>query len=94
MTEMVEQAILDFYTYPPIGDDDWRYTFQTAQIRVLEMQMPIPFSPGVVRDFARGLEEVMVVEEMNPTWEELLPLLTDNEIERLPEQLSAKGWTS
>jgi indolepyruvate ferredoxin oxidoreductase len=36
-------------------------------IRILEMQMPIPFSPGVVRDFARGLEEVMVVEEMNPT---------------------------
>lgn len=39
MTEMAEQAILDFYTYPPIGGDDWRYTFQTAQIRVLEMQM-------------------------------------------------------
>ncbi len=39
MTEMAEQAILDFYTYPPIGGDDWRYTFQTAQIRALEMQM-------------------------------------------------------
>jgi len=34
-----EQAILDFYTYPPIGADDWRYTFQTAQVRALEMQM-------------------------------------------------------
>lgn len=39
MTEMAEQVILDFYTYPPIGGDDWRYTFQTAQIRALEMQM-------------------------------------------------------
>ena len=39
MAEIKQQAILDFYTYPPIGGDDWRYTFQTAQIRVLEMQM-------------------------------------------------------
>jgi len=30
---------LDFYTYPPVGDDDWRYVYQTAQVRVLEMQM-------------------------------------------------------
>jgi V/A-type H+-transporting ATPase subunit C len=34
-----EQPILDFYTYPPIGGDDWRYTFQTAIVRTLEMQM-------------------------------------------------------
>jgi len=34
-----QTAIVDFYTYPPVGGDDWRYTFQTAQVRVLEMQM-------------------------------------------------------
>jgi V/A-type H+-transporting ATPase subunit C len=39
MAGLAEQAILDFYTYPPIGGDDWRYVFQTAQVRVLEMQM-------------------------------------------------------
>lgn len=39
MIEAVEQAILDFYRYPLIGGDDWRYTFETAQVRVLEMQM-------------------------------------------------------
>ena len=39
MTAPAEQAILDFYTYPPIGGDDWRYTFQTAQVRAFEMQM-------------------------------------------------------
>jgi V/A-type H+-transporting ATPase subunit C len=39
MAGLAEQAILDFYTYPPIGGDDWRYTFQTAQVRTLEMQM-------------------------------------------------------
>jgi len=39
MTELAQQAILDFYTYPSIGGDDWRYTFETAQVRTLEMQM-------------------------------------------------------
>jgi V/A-type H+-transporting ATPase subunit C len=39
MTELAEQAILDFYTYPPVGGDDWRYTYETAQVRALEMQM-------------------------------------------------------
>ena len=34
-----EQPVIDFYTYPPIGSDDWRYLVETAQIRVLEMQM-------------------------------------------------------
>ena len=39
MIELTEQAILDFYTYPPIGGDDWRYMYQAAQVRTLEMQM-------------------------------------------------------
>jgi V/A-type H+-transporting ATPase subunit C len=34
-----EQPILDFYTYPPVGTDNWRYLSQTAQVRMLEMQM-------------------------------------------------------
>ncbi len=39
MAGLAQQAILDFYMYPPIGGDDWRYTFQTAQVRAIEMQM-------------------------------------------------------
>ena len=39
MAELAEQAILDFYTYPPVGGDNWRYAFQTAQVWALEMQM-------------------------------------------------------
>lgn len=34
-----EKTILGFYTYPSIGADDWRYAFETAQVRALEMQM-------------------------------------------------------
>ncbi|MHC4360360.1 MAG: V-type ATPase subunit [Planctomycetota bacterium] len=39
MISSTEQSILDFYRYPPIGDDDWRYTYETAVVRALEMQM-------------------------------------------------------
>ena len=34
-----QTAGLDFYTYPPVGADDWRYVYQSAQVRVLEIQM-------------------------------------------------------
>lgn len=39
MTVISEQTVLDFYTYPHVGTDDWRYVYQSAQVRVLEMQM-------------------------------------------------------
>lgn len=39
MTQTIRQPVIDFYTYPPIGGDDWRYTFQTARVRAIEMQM-------------------------------------------------------
>ena len=39
LTAKFKRPVIDFYTYPPIGGDDWRYTFQTAQVRTLEMQM-------------------------------------------------------
>ncbi len=34
-----KQATLDFYIYPPIGTDNWRYLWQTAQVRMLETRM-------------------------------------------------------
>jgi len=39
MSELTEQAVLDFSTYPPVGSDDWQYAFQAAQVRTLEIQM-------------------------------------------------------
>jgi V/A-type H+-transporting ATPase subunit C len=39
MVEITQESIIDFHMYPPVGDDDWRYTFQTARVRALEMQM-------------------------------------------------------
>jgi V/A-type H+-transporting ATPase subunit C len=51
MTAVAEQPILDFYTYPPIGGDDWRYTFATARVRVLESQM---LSPAALSDMTNA----------------------------------------
>ncbi len=34
-----EQGIIDFYRYPAIGAEDWRYIWATAQVRVLETLM-------------------------------------------------------
>jgi len=47
----LEQPVIDFYTYPPIGGDDWRYAFQTAKVRVLESQM---LSPAALSDMANA----------------------------------------
>jgi indolepyruvate ferredoxin oxidoreductase len=41
-------------------------------IRLLKMGMPMPFNPETVRDFARGLGEVFVIEEKRPNLESLI----------------------
>ena len=43
-----------------------------AGIRLLHLQLPIPFDPQNIRNFANGLEEIIVIEEKNPTAEWLV----------------------
>ena len=50
------------------GDDDLR----SAGIRLLHLRMPVPFDPELIRRFASGMTEVLVVEEKNPTLEWLV----------------------
>ncbi len=49
-------------------DDDLR----SAGIRLFQLLMPVPLDPAQAREFADGLDEVIVVEEKNPTLEGLL----------------------
>ena len=51
MVGAVGQTVLDFYMYPPVGEDDWRYAFQTAQVRALETRM---LSAATLRDMANA----------------------------------------
>ncbi len=43
-----------------------------AGIRLFQLLMPVPLDPAQVREFADGLDEVLVVEEKNPTLEGLI----------------------
>lgn len=43
-----------------------------AGIRLLQLRMPVPFDAEMVHRFARGLSEIVVVEEKNPTLEWLI----------------------
>ncbi|MGA9278128.1 indolepyruvate ferredoxin oxidoreductase family protein [Ilumatobacter sp.] len=45
---------------------------EDAGIRLLQLRMPLPFDADVARDFAHGLDEIIVVEEKDPTIELLL----------------------
>ena len=49
-------------------DDDLR----RAGIRLFQLLMPVPLDPAQAREFADGLEHVLVIEEKNPTLEQLL----------------------
>jgi indolepyruvate ferredoxin oxidoreductase len=49
-------------------DDELR----SAGIRLFQLLMPVPLDPGQAREFAHGLDDVLVIEEKNPTLEELL----------------------
>jgi len=54
-----EQDIIDFYRYPPIGDEDWRYTWATAQVRALETWMlsrSVFLNMDDAADFASAIE--------------------------------------
>ncbi len=47
-------------------------SIKDAGIRLLEMRMPMPFDPATMVRFARGLEQVLVIEEKQPNIESLL----------------------
>ena len=54
----VRQALLE------LGLDD--AALARYGVRILKMGMLFPIEPGIVREFARGLEEILVVEEKRP----------------------------
>ena len=66
------------YTYYELREAFRRLGFaddralERAGIRVLYLKMPVPFHEGQIADFARGLDEILVVEEKNPTLERLV----------------------
>jgi indolepyruvate ferredoxin oxidoreductase len=50
------------------SDEDLR----SAGVRLFQLLMPVPLDPAQVREFGEGLAEIIVVEEKNPTLEQLV----------------------
>ncbi len=59
-------------------DDD----LAACGIRLLKMSMPMPFDPETVRRFAKGLHEVLVIEEKRPGLESLIKDALYAEVDR------------
>ena len=84
MNYELQTTDVDFYTYPPIGGDDWRYTFQTAQVRTLEMQM---LSRATLLDMANAANFQQAADLLSGT-EYVLPAGSRNfsEVENVLQQ--------
>jgi len=66
------------YTYSEVLESLRRLGFPSLDaiadvgIRLLQLRLPVPFEATQIVDFARGLDEIVVVEEKNPTLEHLV----------------------
>lgn len=66
------------YTYSEVLESLRRLGFPTLDsiaevgIRLLQLRLPVPFEASQIVEFARGLHEIVVVEEKNPTLEHLV----------------------
>ena len=66
------------YTYSEVLEALRRLGFASLDaiagvgIRLLQLRLPVPFEASQIVDFARGLHEIVVVEEKNPTLEHLV----------------------
>ena len=59
MSSSEVQPVMDFYRYPAIGVEDWRYGFSTAKVRVLESMM---LTRGTLADMASASSFEMALE--------------------------------
>jgi indolepyruvate ferredoxin oxidoreductase len=66
------------YTYSEVLESLRRLGFPSLEsiadvgIRLLQLRLPVPFEAAQIVDFAHGLQEIVVVEEKNPTLEHLV----------------------
>lgn len=62
--DKTELGIHEFFTYPPVGEEDWQYAFQTAQVRSLETQM---LTRTVATDMANASDFASAVSSLSGT---------------------------
>ena len=75
-----EITLTDFYRYPPVGDDDWRYVYETAKVRVLETMM---LSRGLLADMASAADFAGAAELSSSTEYAVAADSTESQIEQM-----------
>jgi len=61
---IAEAPTIDFYTYPLVGGNDWRYAFATAKVRALETQL---LSRAVLLDLANAPDFAAALDLLSST---------------------------
>ena len=59
-----QQAFLNFYSYPPVGQDDWEYAFGAARASVLEAEL---LGESLLREMANSENLTVAIETLNGT---------------------------
>ena len=76
----LQNPVLHFDLYPPVGDEDWRYTFATAQVRTLEDRM---LSAQLFTEMANAANGAEAIELLAQTDYAISPTATDKELEQI-----------
>ncbi len=74
------EPVVDFYRYPPVGDEDWRYAYPAAKVRALETTM---LSRAVLSDMANAADFGIAVEALSSGEYAVSPQATDLELEQM-----------
>ncbi|MHC4132502.1 MAG: V-type ATPase subunit [Planctomycetota bacterium] len=64
MEQTAEQNTLDFYLYPPVGEEDFRYAFSTAKVRALWTEL---LSQAALQDMANAQSFEQAVDLLSTT---------------------------
>jgi V/A-type H+-transporting ATPase subunit C len=73
-------TLSDFYRTPPVGEEDWRYMYETAKVRTLEGVM---LSRGLLADMANAADFAAAAELLSSTEYAVPSNSTDAQIEQM-----------
>ncbi len=84
--DKTDLGIHEFFTYPPVGEDDYAYMFQTAQVRSMETQM---LARTVLSDMANALDFASGASSLSGTEYTLPPGAGGSDVETMLRQRRA-----
>lgn len=70
----------DYYRYPPVGEEDWRYVYEASRVRVLESTM---LSRVLLTDMANAPDFASAAELLSSTEYAVSSASTDAQIEQV-----------